>query len=126
SEVGPTAPEDCASEALAATKADNRKGLTPEFAVNAALKNEDETADGWRRAGFTAHLIAPTGDILGGQSALVSLSGSAPRDAILRAPVAQHAALKINFGSGEGYPRSLMGVVAHLRQTLLDAGHYQR
>ncbi|HEY1375714.1 MAG TPA: amidohydrolase family protein, partial [Gemmataceae bacterium] len=126
SEIGPAAPEDFASEALAATKADNRKGLTPEFAVNAALKNEDEQADGWRRAGFTAHLAAPPADILSGQSALVSLSGAAPREAILRAPVAQHAALKINFGSGEGYPRSLMGVVAHLRQTLLDAGHYQR
>lgn len=126
SEVGPTAPEDFASEALAATKADNRKGLTPEFAVNAALKVDDEQASGWRQAGFTAHLIAPTADILAGQSALISLSGDAPRDAILRAPVALHAALKTNFGSGEGYPRSLMGVFAHLRQTLIDAGYYQR
>jgi imidazolonepropionase-like amidohydrolase len=126
SEVGPTAPEDFASEALAATKADNRKGLTPEFAVNAALKTEDELADNWRRAGFTAHLIAPTGDILSGQSALVSLSGAAPRDAILRAPVAQHAALRNLQGAGDGYPRVLMGVTAHLRQTLLDAGYYHR
>src|SRR2546421_6110465 len=61
SEIGPTAPADFASESLAATKADNRKGLTPEFATNFALKAEDEQADGWRRAGFTAHLIAPDG-----------------------------------------------------------------
>ncbi|HEX4591116.1 MAG TPA: hypothetical protein VH120_14355, partial [Gemmataceae bacterium] len=126
SEIGPTAPEDFASEALAATKADNRKGLTPEFAVNAALKTEDEQADGWRRVGVTAHLIAPTGDIFGGQSALVSLSGAAPREAILRAPVAQHATLKMAAGSGDGYPRSLMGVIAHCRQTLLDAGYHHR
>src|SRR4051812_25953072 len=45
SEIGPTSPEDLASESLAATKADNRKGLTPEFAVNQALKTEDEISD---------------------------------------------------------------------------------
>src|SRR5262245_26702900 len=60
SEIGAPAVEDFASEALAATKPDNRKGLTPEFAVSTALKN-DEQADAWRRAGFTAHLIAPDG-----------------------------------------------------------------
>jgi imidazolonepropionase-like amidohydrolase len=126
SEVGPAAAEDFASEALAATKTDNRKGLTPEFAVNAALKSDDEQADGWRRVGITAHLVAPPRDILAGQSAVVSLSGGPPRDAILRAPVAQHANPTVAAASGDGYPRSLMGVVAHCRQTLLDAGYYQR
>src|SRR5205085_8265842 len=125
SEIGPTAPEDFASESLAATKADNRKGLTPEFATNFALKAEDEQADGWRRSGFTAHLIAPDGGFLSGQSAVVSLSGAPPREAMLRAPVALHASLRTNFGAGDGYPRALMGVFAHCRQTLLDAAHYQ-
>ena len=35
---GPPAPEDLASDILAATKPDNRKGLTPEFEVSSALK----------------------------------------------------------------------------------------
>lgn len=126
SEIGPTAPEDFASEALAATKADNRKGITPEFAANAALKNDEEIANGWRHVGFTAHVVAPPTDIFSGQSALISLSNSPPRETILRAPFAMHCALKTNPGSGEGYPRALMGVIAHARQTLLDAGHYQR
>src|SRR5262249_14221077 len=39
---------------------------------------------------------------------------------------AQHASLNVHSGSGDAYPRALMGVVAHLRQTLLDAGHYHR
>ena len=59
-----------ASEALAATKADNRKGMTPEFLVASALKAEEEQADGWRKLGFTAHLIAPDGGVVVGQSAL--------------------------------------------------------
>jgi imidazolonepropionase-like amidohydrolase len=123
SESGPPAVEDYASEALAATKPDNRKGMTPEFAVNTALKADDEQADAWRRVGFTAHLVAPEGGIFVGQSALVSLSDAPPREAVLRAPVAQHAAWRI---TGADYPRALMGIVAHARQTLLDAGHYQR
>jgi imidazolonepropionase-like amidohydrolase len=124
SEVGAPAAEDFASEALAATKADNRKGITPEFQVSTALKSDDEQADNWRRLGFTAHLIAPEGGMIVGQSALVSLSARPAREAVLRSPVAQHLAFRPT--GGNDYPRVLMGVIAHCRQTLLDAGHYQR
>jgi imidazolonepropionase-like amidohydrolase len=123
-EGGPPAPEDLASESLAATKADNRKGLTPEFQVRTALKADDEQAEAWRKNGFTAHLIAPEGGFFTGQSALVSLSDTAPRESVLRAPVAQHAAFRQTAGGD--YPRALMGIVAHCRQTLLDAGYYRR
>lgn len=123
SEAGPPAVEDYAADALAATKPDNRKGLTPEFEVLTALRNEDEPADNWRRLGFTAHLVAPDGPIFTGQSALVSLSGAPPREAVLRAPVFLHGALRTPTGGD--YPRSLMGTFAHARQFLLDAGHYR-
>src|SRR5262249_16362049 len=123
SEIGSPAPEDFAAEALAATKPDNRKGMTPEFAVSTALRDEEQ-ADAWRRAGFTAHLIAPDGGFIVGQSALMSLSGLAPREALLRSPVAMHSSFR-PVASGD-YPRALMGIVAHCRQTLLDASHYLR
>src|SRR5262245_5548864 len=90
SEIGAPAEEDYASEALAATKADNRKGITPEFTVATALRMEEDAANAWRYAGFTAHLAAPEGGLLVGQSALVSLSGKTPREVVLRTPVAQH------------------------------------
>jgi imidazolonepropionase-like amidohydrolase len=125
SESGPSVAEDFASEALAVTKADNRRGLTPEFVVNTAFVVDEDQSNSWRAAGFTSHLVAPEGGIFTGQSAVVSLNGAAPRDAILNSPVAMHAALRSPQGAGD-YPRSLMGVVAHARQTLLDAGHYQR
>jgi imidazolonepropionase-like amidohydrolase len=124
SAVGDAAPEDFASEALAATKPDNRKGMTPEFLVRNALKNEEDFADNWRKAGITAHLIAPEGGIFVGQSALISLSGASPRDSVLASPVAQHLAFQ-QLG-GTDYPRVLMGIVAHTRQVLLDAGHHGR
>jgi imidazolonepropionase-like amidohydrolase len=121
---GNPAVEDLAAESLAATKPDNRKGMTPEFQVATALKDEDQTADNWRRSGFTAHLVAPDGGLLNGQSALVSLSGAPTREAVLRSPFAQH--LSFRTPGGNEYPRSLMGTIAHTRQTLLDAGHNQR
>jgi imidazolonepropionase-like amidohydrolase len=123
SEIGAPAVEDFASEALAATKPDNRKGMTPEFLISTALKDEEQ-ADAWRKAGFTAHLIAPDGGFITGQSALVSLSGLPAREAILRSPVALH--LSFRSVQGNDYPRVLMGNIAHVRQTLLDAGHYKR
>jgi imidazolonepropionase-like amidohydrolase len=122
---GDPAPEDLASEALAATKPDNRKGMTPEFQVRSALK-DDPNAHEWRKLGFTARLIAPDGGIFSGQSALVSLSGAPAREATLRPSVALHAAFRSGLGGGDGYPRSLMGQMAHARQMLVDAGHHAR
>ena len=45
-------------------------------------------------------------------------------ETVLRAPVAQHVSFR--FVAGNDYPRSLMGAIAHCRQTFLDAGYYQR
>src|SRR6266851_787016 len=111
SEAGPPAPVDFASEALAATKPDNRKGMTPEFRVATALRLEEEQAESWRKLGFTAHLVAPDGGFIVGQSALVSLSGSVPREALLRSPVAMHMAFR--GLPGNDYPLALMGIIAH-------------
>lgn len=124
SETGAPAVEDLAADALAATKADNRKGFTPEFLTGTALTAPGDQAENWRKLGFTAHLVAPEGGLVVGQSALVSLSSAPPREAIIRSPVAMHAALQ-PIG-GNDYPRVLMGMIAHCRQTMLDAGHYQR
>ncbi|MBX9624167.1 MAG: amidohydrolase family protein, partial [Gemmataceae bacterium] len=122
--AGPPAADDRDADPLVATKPDNRKGMTPEFAVQTALKPDEDAVAPWRRAGFTAHLVAPDGGYFSGTSALVSLSGAAPREAVLKAPVALHG----EFGRviGPDYPTALMGVVAHNRQTLLDAGWLRR
>ncbi len=75
-----SAPVDLASDALAATRPDHRKGITPDFQARTALK-VDPAVEDWRRLGFTARLVAPEGGIVAGQSVLVSLSGATPRTA---------------------------------------------
>jgi imidazolonepropionase-like amidohydrolase len=122
--VGAPSPEDLASESLAATKPDHRKGLMPDFVVAAAIKQDDNEMDAWRKSGFTNRLIAPVGAFLTGQSALVNLSGPSSRENIVRPQVGMH--LSFRDAGGGDYPRSLMGHVAHVRQFLLDAGHHQR
>lgn len=125
SESGPPEPVDLASESLAATKPDNRKGMTPEFDVATALKAEDETANAWREQGIVARLAIPDGNILGGQSALIVHNGAAPRNAIVKSNIAVHGGIRTLGGQG-GYPSTLMGAVAHFRQFMYDAGYQSR
>lgn len=125
SESGPPEPVDLAADSLAATKADNRKGLTPEFDVATALKAEDDAANGWREQGIVARLAIPEGNILGGQSVLLVHNGAAPRNAIIKTNVALHGGLRSLGGQG-GYPSTLMGTVAHFRQFMYDASYQSR
>lgn len=112
---------DYSSFALGATPPDNRSGLTPEFVVADALVLDDDGAAGRRKIGFTTAIVAPSGGIATGQSALVSLSGLPRREILIRSPIALHVALR-STGS-RGYPSTLMGFVSHLRQAMLDADH---
>ncbi|NIR58801.1 MAG: hypothetical protein GWO02_04420, partial [Gammaproteobacteria bacterium] len=74
-----------------------------------------------RELGFTAVLVTPTDGILRGRSSAILLAGdrTVPQ-LILRDDVAQHAGFQ-RAGFGGGYPTSLMGGAAALRQTFLDA-----
>ena len=88
-------------------------------------------------AGITTALAIPRGEVFRGQSAL--LRTKAPEDDpqigaladprsglfVMRTPVAIHVTFARRT-SGESYPASLMGVIAFVRQTFLDAQHYGR
>jgi hypothetical protein len=73
-----------------------------------------------RELGFTTVLVGPERGIFRGTSALVLLIDEAPvAEIVLQADAAQH----IGFDRGrygQGYPVSLMGTVATIRQVMLD------
>jgi imidazolonepropionase-like amidohydrolase len=96
----------------------NRKGVQPSFRAADAFNAPGEALQPWRESGFGALLAAPAGQILSGQSALVVTREAAPRDAVVRAGVFDHAGFD---ATGPGYPSTLMGSIAQLRQFLLDA-----
>ena len=75
----------------------------------------------WRGLGFAAALAAPSKGVFRGTSGLVLLvEDTRVADLLVRDGVFQHVAFE-TAGFGEGYPTSLMGAAALLRQTLLDA-----
>lgn len=89
-------------------------------------------------AGVTTLLAVPPAGAIRGQSALIStglgdddpqVSGQADERrgrAILRSPVALHVSFPERPAGGDAYPNSLMGVIAYVRQTFIDAQHYQQ
>ncbi len=120
----PGRPMDFGSDVLAATRPDNRNGLTPEFRVAALSKLDEKKLLSWQQTGFTAVHVVPSGRIASGQSALVTTSGVPLREAVLRPDVCVE--LRLFVPRGSRYPATLMGAVAHLRQALLDARRYQQ
>jgi imidazolonepropionase-like amidohydrolase len=85
-------------------------------------------AEKLRSQGITTVLVVSPNGIFKGTSTLVNLSDGKPSEVIVKSKVAQHITLTPEFtpGISDGYPNSLMGVIALIRQTFLDAEWYQR
>jgi imidazolonepropionase-like amidohydrolase len=98
-------------------------GLQPEVLAEDFLRPGGEQIEAARNAGITTTLTAPRQGIWMGQSALINLAGDTAQQMIVRSPVALHVGFT-PLRSG-GYPTSLMGVFAVLRQMLLDAQRYR-
>ena len=99
-----------------------RRGIHPEGRAIESLALTDDFLKPYQTAGFSTVLIAPSGADMSGAAALINLSGRPLRESAMLANVGQ----VIGFGNrgfvfGGGYPSSLMGHIAQLRQTLLDA-----
>jgi imidazolonepropionase-like amidohydrolase len=97
-------------------------GLQPELAAADLVHPDADAFAGPQSAGITAALTAPSNGIFRGLSAVVGLGGENAQAMIVKAPIAEHIAFT-PLRSG-GFPNSLLGVFAALRQQLLDAQHY--
>jgi imidazolonepropionase-like amidohydrolase len=98
-------------------------GLQPEIMPEDLIKPGGADIESARTAGISTVLSAPRSGIWMGQSALINLAGDTPQQMIVRSPVAMHIGFTPLRGSG--YPGSLMGVFASLRQMMLDADRYR-
>ena len=96
----------------------NRKGIQPGFRAVEALAITKEQGEAWRKQGFGAALVAPGGELLSGSSVLATTREAAMRDRVVREEVFGHASFA---ASGQGYPNTLMGYFAQLRQFLIDS-----
>jgi imidazolonepropionase-like amidohydrolase len=82
----------------------------------------DDDADAKRATGVTTIVTAPSFGIFNGQSVVLNLGTGAPESRVVRDP----AAIQISFTPRPAwtYPDSLMGVVAYIRQSFMDAQQY--
>lgn len=85
------------------------------------LKPKKADVENLHRAGITTVLVAPERSIYAGQSVLLNVNGEEIRPMVIRNPVALH----VHFATERRiYPSSLMGTMAFLRQSFMDAEHY--
>ena len=119
------APTSTGNRAGNGSTADQPRGVEPELSAADQVRLDDDALDGPRSAGITTALTVSSAGIFQGQSALINLAGSNAAAMIVKPNVAQHVAFSAGRGFGGGYPGSLMGVFAVLRQELLDAQRYR-
>jgi imidazolonepropionase-like amidohydrolase len=111
--------------------------LKPQARAADAVKVDDADLTRLAAAGITSVLALPAGDVISGQSALVNVV--APPDEpqigniveprrgliVVKSPIALHVSFPDRpRAAANGYPESLMGVIAFVRQSFLDAQHY--
>lgn len=92
---------------------------TPDFLALRQANISDDDVDARRATGVTTIVTAPNAGIFNGQSAVLNLSSGPNTARAIKSP----AAMQIAFSPRPTwtFPDSLMGVVAYLRQTFLDA-----
>jgi imidazolonepropionase-like amidohydrolase len=110
--------------------------LRPDLEVAGYVRPDAPELTRFASSGVTSVLATPAGGVVKGQSALVNVTAGPDEPQIgavadtrrglqiIRSPVALH----VDFGGrggGGGYPASLMGTIAFVRQSFLDAQHHQ-
>ena len=105
---------------------EDRPGTLSWVSAADELNAGDDAIEDWRSAGFTSAVISPERGFFPGQAAVINLAaGDRPRDMV----VTNQVALRVNFNSGPGfpgYPGSLMGAIAYVKQAFLDAAQYHQ
>jgi imidazolonepropionase-like amidohydrolase len=120
-------PKEIPRESAKGTRSWNPR-VTPERKAADYLNVDKKATKALRDLGFASALVVPGRGVFHGSSALINLQ-EADVDTMVVAPVvAQHIGFDFDRDSRDGdrgYPNSLMGAIALIRQSFLDASWYQ-
>ncbi len=102
------------------------RAVTPERRIGDLYSPDSKVNESLRSLGFTAAQIVPGRGIVRGQAAVVSLGDAGPNASVIRADSALCVALTASdtFPPRDQFPGSIMGTIALVRQTFLDAAHH--
>jgi imidazolonepropionase-like amidohydrolase len=107
--------------------------LNPDFDAASHVRYEGVDMQRLAAAGITSVLAVPSSGLLRGESALINVVAPPDQDdisrvagyrrgaVVVRSPVAQHITFAVGRGGGPGYPESLLGDIAFVRQAFYDA-----
>lgn len=100
--------------------------VVPQRKASDLIEIEQDKVAALRKLGFVSVQAVPRSGIFRGQSAVVGLSGNSLNESVLISSANQHIGFEIRRrgGSRERYPVSLMGCIALIRQSFLDAHWY--
>ncbi len=77
-----------------------------------------------RNAGYTTAIGFPGGNVFSGQGSAYNLAGTRSRHMVIADGVGQMITFPVR-GFGGGFPGSLMGIIAYVRQIYTDVDHYR-
>lgn len=112
-------PQRRGTTARTQTPAQDLPDTSAAFMALREAKIADDDLDAKRATGVTTIVTAPSFGIFNGQSAILNLGEGNIDSRVIRASAAQQ--ISFNTRPAWTYPDSLMGVVAYIRQTFLDA-----
>lgn len=98
--------------------------ITPQTRAVTSWTHSEKQLERLRGLGFTAGNIVPAKGIIRGTTALVGFGADQPNQAVLKPEVFQAVAFELPGGEDRTYPGALMGVIAVIRQSFLDARYY--
>jgi len=101
------------------------QAVRPEYEVIQDFKPNKEVAKGMRGLGFACANVVPNDGIFRGEGMLVSLGEGGLKTEL----IAEESCMGMSFSKGsssQAYPSSLMGSMALIRQTILDADWYEK
>ena len=90
------------------------------------VKPTDRRLESVRAEGFTTAVTFPNHGIFAGQGAIVNMAGQNAGEMVVAEGAGQYVTFTTTPGFGGGFPNSLMGVIAYVRQVYLDADHYKQ
>lgn len=95
---------------------------SPAYVAMHSVNLSDDDLDARRGIGVTTIVTAPAFGIFNGQSVVLNLGTGTPEERVIKSP----AGMQISFNPRPAwtFPDSLMGVIAYIRQTMMDAQWY--
>ncbi len=120
----PTPPGAPTTPAPIARGPEDRPSNTSYLLAADQVSPSDRRLDSARAAGFTGAATFPTRGIFAGQGAFVNFAGQRAGNMVIQSPAGLFLTTR-TAGFGSGFPSSLMGVIAYIRQIYLDAEQYK-